>query len=133
MVAEVDETTSAQIHQEPGVEGREGLKRPIDWKLFNVTTIQKLSESGLQMDQWTGARYGSGLAFSEHVQQAALSMGQLNAGCVAFVADGLPTSWQIQMDHFPVPSASWTSITPASIRDVCGTSSFQLTQPQQVR
>lgn len=101
MVVEVDGTTSPQIHQEPGVEGREGLKQPTDWKLCNVVTIQKFTKTGRQMDQWTGARYGSGLVFSEHVRQAALSMGQLNADCVAFVADGLPTNWQLQMDHFP--------------------------------
>ncbi len=101
MVVEVDGTTSPQIHEEPGIEGREGLKQPTQWKICNVVTIQKLARNGRQIDQWTGARYGSSLGFSEHVRQAALKMGQLNADRVAFVADGLPINWQIQMDHFP--------------------------------
>jgi len=101
MVVEVDGTTSPQIHEEPGIGGREGLKQPTQWKVCNVVTIQKFNRGGRQIDQWTGARYGSGVVFSEHVRQAALKMGQLSADRVAFVADGLPTNWQIQMDHFP--------------------------------
>lgn len=101
MVVEVDGTTSPQIHEEPGIVGREGLKQPTQWKICNVVTIQKLARNGRQIDQWTGARYGSSIGFSEHVRQAALKMGQLNADRVVFVADGLPINWQIQMDHFP--------------------------------
>jgi hypothetical protein len=101
MVVEVDGTTSPQIQEQPGVEGRQALKQPTHWKICNVVTIQKFNRAGQQIDQWAGARYGSGVAFSEHVRQAALTMGQLSADRVAFVADGLPANWQIQMDHFP--------------------------------
>jgi hypothetical protein len=101
MVVEVDGTTSPQIQEQPGIQGREALKQPTHWKVCNVVTIQKFNPLGRQIDQWTGARYGGGVAFSEHVRQAALTMGQLNADRVAFVADGLATNWQIQMDHFP--------------------------------
>ena len=86
---------------EPGIEVCEGSKQPTEWKLYNVVTIQKFKRNGRQIDQRTGARYGSGVTFTEHVRQAARKMGRLSADRVAFVADGLPTNWQIQMDYFP--------------------------------
>lgn len=101
MVVEMDGTTSPQIHQEKGIEGRESLRQPTEWKQCNVATIQKINSKGQQVDFWSGARYGATSGFSEHLRRAALMMGQMNAVEVVFIADGLPINWQVQMDHFP--------------------------------
>jgi hypothetical protein len=109
MIVEVDGTTSPQIHQEQGINGRESLKQPTEYKECNVVVVEKFSVqksaqgsvSYRRDDRWIGARYGPRVKFIDYVHQAAIAMGQLQAGRVAFIADGAKHNWEIRMSNFP--------------------------------
>lgn len=109
MIVEVDGTTSPQIHQEQGISGRESLKQPTEYKECNVVVVEKFSlgkapEGSVSYhrdDRWIGAKYGPRVKFVDHVHQAAIAMGQLQAKQVAFIADGAKHNWEIRMSNFP--------------------------------
>jgi len=99
MVVEVDGTMSPQILEIPGIEGRDSLKQPTEWKECNVVVIQKLTQ-GEEFDRWTGARYGKHEEFEGYVSRAALAMGQHKAKKVVFLADGARSNWELQATNF---------------------------------
>ena len=100
MVVQMDGTMSPQIHEEPGVTGRESLKQPTEYKECNLVVVEK-HEGGERVDRWIGARYGPRKEFDEHVRRTGLQMGQMEAEKVVFVADGAKTNWEIQKTNFP--------------------------------
>jgi hypothetical protein len=100
MVVEVDGTISPQILEKQGIQGRESLKQPTDWKECNVVVIQKMNK-GKEVDRWTGARYGRHLEFETYAARAALAMGQHFAQKLVFLADGAHANWELQRTNFP--------------------------------
>jgi hypothetical protein len=100
MLVQMDSTTSPQIHQEEGIEGRESLKQPTEWKMCHIGNIQRL-QKGKLVEEWTVARYRRMEAFGLHLGRTALALGQENAAKVVFLSDGLLPNWQICYDHFP--------------------------------
>jgi len=100
MVVEIDGTMSPQIHEEPGITGRESLKQPTEYKECNLVIVEKHT-GGKRIDQWIGARYGPRKDFEEHVRRTGLQMGQLVSEKIVFLADGARTNWEIQMTNFP--------------------------------
>ena len=100
MVIEVDGTMSPQIHEVPGVTGRESLKQPTKYKECNLIVIEK-HEEGHNSSRWTGARYGPRKHFEEYARQAGIGMGFLFARLTLFIADGARHNWELQMSYFP--------------------------------
>ncbi len=100
MVVEVDGTTSPQIHEEPGVTGRESLKQPTEHKECNLIVIEK-HERGQKLSRWTGARYGPRKHFEEYARRAGIQMGFLSAKETLFIADGASHNWELQKTHYP--------------------------------
>jgi hypothetical protein len=100
MVVEMDGTMSPQIHEEPGVTGRQSLKQPTEYKECNVVIVEKHNR-GEKIERWIGARYGPRKDFEEHIRRTGLQMGQLEAEEIVFLADGAKTNWEIQMTNFP--------------------------------
>lgn len=100
MVVQIDGTMSPQIHEEPGVRGRESLKQPTEYKECNLVIVEK-HKGKQRVDRWIGARYGPRKNFEEHVRRTGLQMGQLEAEKIVFIADGAKTNWEIQKTNFP--------------------------------
>ena len=101
MVAQMDSTTTPQIHQEPQITGRQSLKQPTEWKQCHVGCIQNFRANGALIGEWAVSRYGTLEAFGWHLGRTALAMGMERAGKLVFLADGLAANWQICLDHFP--------------------------------
>lgn len=100
LVAEVDGTTSPQIHEEEGVSGRESLSQPTEYRECNLVVFEKWRD-GESFDRWTGGRYGPRSEFERYVHQAGLRYGQLQARQVVFIADGAKHNWDLQLNNFP--------------------------------
>jgi hypothetical protein len=100
MVVEIDGTMTPQIVEKEGLSGRESLKQPTEYKECNVLVIEKY-RGEQRIDRWLGAKYGPRSVFEEYVRRCGLSMGQLKAAKVAFIADGAHTNWEIQKTNFP--------------------------------
>lgn len=101
MVVEIDGTMSPQIHEEPGITGRESLKQPTEYKECNVVVVEKIKKGVGEVDRWVGAQYGPRQSFETYVRQTGLKMGQLQAKEVVFLADGAKHNWDIQKTNFP--------------------------------
>lgn len=99
MVVEIDGTMSPQIHEQEGVEGRESLKQPTEYKECNLIVVKKYL-GDQEIDHFVGGRYGPRSEFEEYVRQVGLKMGQLKAQKMVFIADGAPSNWEIQLTNF---------------------------------
>lgn len=100
MIVEVDGTMSPQIREVAGVQGRESLKEPTEYKECNLISIEKRFRSGT-CDRWIGAQYGERKFFEPHAGHCGIKMGQLLAKEVVFIADGARHYWEIQASNYP--------------------------------
>ncbi len=101
MVVEIDGTMSPQIHEEPGITGRENLKQPTKYKECNVVVVEKIKKGVGAVDRWVGAQYGPRQSFETYVRQTGLKMKQLQAKEVVFLADRAKHNWDIHKTNFP--------------------------------
>jgi hypothetical protein len=100
MIVEIDGTMSPQIPEIEGLNGRESLKVPTEYKECNVVAIEKY-QNGIKQDRWVGADYGKRSFFEEYFRKTTLKMGFLKAKETVFIADGAKHNWEICRTHLP--------------------------------
>jgi hypothetical protein len=100
MIVQIDGTTSPQIREIDGVQGRELLKQPTEYKECNLIVIEKYNNEKM-IDRWTGGCYGPRAEFEDYARQAGMKMGFMKAREVVFIADGAKHNWEIQNTYFP--------------------------------
>lgn len=100
LVAQADGTISPQIRHEPGVQGREVVRQPTEYKECNLISLE-LRRSGALPRRWIGGRYGPRSEFEHYLGEAACSTAEISTKAVVFLADGARHNWEMQQTHFP--------------------------------